>query len=370
MRDRNRKNVEWREKKEISMTKCSVSVIIPVYNQEKYLTECLDSVLSQDMDGLEVLCIDDGSTDNSLNLLKTYSERDNRMTVLTQANQGVAKTRNRGIQCAQGDFIIFCDPDDFYPSPAVIRSLYEAAVKNGVMVAGGSFSRYNDKTGAITTEFDGMYEGYAFDKDCLIEYKDYQFDYGFHRFLFKRAFLLDNAILFPEYMRYQDPPFLVKALNAAGSFYAISGVVYRYRKNHTTVKWTAEKAYDLTQALADILSYSSANGLWNLHALTVSRINLEHRKILVDYASDLRVLTKLCELNSLIDWDELKLLNINYAPASSEMLRPLSDVLEILASRNSLSQVNAKPQDCKPRRGLVTKLKRAHKKVRKAHISH
>ncbi|MBR4269492.1 MAG: glycosyltransferase [Prevotella sp.] len=89
-----------------------LSIIIPVYNAEKYLRECIDSVLKQnDFDDFELICVDDGSTDSSLEILNSYS--DSRLRILTQRNQGAGVARNKGIDIAQGDYIMFLDSDDY-----------------------------------------------------------------------------------------------------------------------------------------------------------------------------------------------------------------------------------------------------------------
>ena len=90
-----------------------ISVIIPIYNAEKYLLKCIDSIINQDFTNFEIICIDDGSKDNSLTLLNEYKKRDNRILVFTQNNQGQGVARNKGIQKATGDFLVFIDPDDY-----------------------------------------------------------------------------------------------------------------------------------------------------------------------------------------------------------------------------------------------------------------
>lgn len=91
-----------------------VSVIIPVYNAEKYLRECLDSVINQTFKDIEIICVDDGSTDNSVNILNEYAERDNRVIVLKQNNSGPSKARNLGWDLAKGIYIAFLDSDDVW----------------------------------------------------------------------------------------------------------------------------------------------------------------------------------------------------------------------------------------------------------------
>ena len=89
-----------------------VSVIIPVYNQEKYLEECLDSVCQQTLQNLEIICVDDGSTDKSLSILKRYQSKDSRITVLSQKNSGAGTARNLGMKLATGTYLSFLDSDD------------------------------------------------------------------------------------------------------------------------------------------------------------------------------------------------------------------------------------------------------------------
>ncbi len=89
------------------------SIIIPVYNVEEYLAECIDSILSQDYNNIQILCINDGSTDNSLKLLEKYAKKDRRIKIFSQKNQGQGIARNVGIKNATGDYIMFIDPDDW-----------------------------------------------------------------------------------------------------------------------------------------------------------------------------------------------------------------------------------------------------------------
>lgn len=92
------------------MTK--VSIIIPIYNVEKYLSQCLESIANQTLKDIEIICIDDGSTDNSLNILNEYKNKDKRFVILTQHNEGAANARTKGMKIAKGEYIGFVDSDD------------------------------------------------------------------------------------------------------------------------------------------------------------------------------------------------------------------------------------------------------------------
>lgn len=108
-----------------------VSVIIPVYNVEAYLRQCLDSVVKQTLRDIEIICVDDGSTDGSAAILAEYAARDSRVKVLLQGNAGAGVARNTGLAVARGEYICFCDPDDFLPHD-LIECVYKVATANKV----------------------------------------------------------------------------------------------------------------------------------------------------------------------------------------------------------------------------------------------
>ena len=104
-----------------------ISIIIPVYNVEKYLAKCLDSVLNQTYKNLEIILVDDGSKDNSGAICDEYAKRDNRIIVVHQKNSGVSKARNLGMSMATGDYIGFIDSDD-----TIEANMYEVLLKNAI----------------------------------------------------------------------------------------------------------------------------------------------------------------------------------------------------------------------------------------------
>ena len=257
-----------------------ISVIIPIYNMEEYLPQCLDSIVSQTLREIEILCIDDGSTDGSEEVLKLYCNRDSRIRVIKQNNQGVSCARNLGIEEASGKYVIFMDPDDWYPDKEILETLYVGAEKNNVSIAGGSFMDYHD--GIYNEKFPDRYFGYHFEKDGVIEYTDYQFDFGYQRFIFEKSLLTENHISFKKYVRYQDPPFFVEAMIAARRFYGVDKPAYCYRYGHTEIKWNRQKVCDLLKGISDNLQISSKYGLKKLHNLTIRRLNDEYRQLLGD----------------------------------------------------------------------------------------
>ncbi len=275
-----------------------ISIIIPVYNVEAYLAECLDSVLQQTLQDIEVICINDGSPDGSLNILRDYEKKDARVVVIDKKNEGVGKTRNLGIQKAQGEFVAFMDPDDFYPEKDVLAALYNAAKENDVLICGGEFAHFRYGVELEKTTHRRLL-GYYFATDSKIDYRDYQFDFGYHRFIYNRSFLIENDIYYPNYKRYQDPPFFVNAMIQAGSFYAIHKVTYGYRVGHNSVKWTDEKTADLLRGIRDVIMFARRHQLERLEQLQIERLTLDYfRAIEGSFGKQsFAVITELCQLS-------------------------------------------------------------------------
>lgn len=281
--------------------KVKISVIIPIYNAEKYLEECLNSVLCQSLSEIEVICIDDGSIDRSLQILEEYCKKDQRIVVKSQPNGGAGKARNLGLTIAKGLFVAFLDADDWYPDKDVLLELYNKAIENGVKVCGGSFSEFKD--GKINTTYSGRFKFYQIETEGLIKYRDFQFDYGYIRFIYDLKFLLSNNIFFPDYRRFQDPPFYVRTMVCAKEFYVIPKVVYCYRKEDNKVNWTNEKVNDLVRGLTDNLKMSKEENLEVLHTITVERLNIEYLRIIKRHitSDNLLLIQLLIEANNNVD---------------------------------------------------------------------
>ena len=136
------------------MQEPKVSVIMPVYNVEEYLPQCLDSLLAQTMGDFELICVDDGSTDSSPAILEEYARRDSRLRLLRQQNKGGGAARNLGMDNARGEYLIFLDSDDFF-SPGLLEKTAEraAATRADVVIFGAK--RFDTQKGEVTGK--GMY---------------------------------------------------------------------------------------------------------------------------------------------------------------------------------------------------------------------
>lgn len=126
-----------------------VTIIIPVYNAEKYLHACMDSMIRQSMEGIQVICIDDGSTDHSLQILEAYAQKDRRITVLQEMHKGAASARNTGMKYARGQYICFLDSDDIF-EPDLMEELYTSATGYQAEIA---ICEYDTNIDGTATDF-------------------------------------------------------------------------------------------------------------------------------------------------------------------------------------------------------------------------
>lgn len=256
---------------EICTDDIKVSVIIPIYNMEKYLPECLDSIVCQTLQEIEIIAVNDGSTDGSLFILKEYQSSYNNFHILNQENQGAGVAKNNGISHARGKYIIFIDPDDYYPSDDCIEILYETAEREQVSICGG---RRVQKNGNIYTEnrIVGCYDKSKYERDCLKKSIDFFDIYEHQRYLFLRELIINNNIFFPAYQRFEDPPFTVKAIGCASVFYEIDKPVYIHRVGYKKINYTLKTCIDILCGIRDVfqlvieynLKYMYINRLYNI----------------------------------------------------------------------------------------------------------
>lgn len=231
-----------------------ISVIVPVYNNAPYLKQCLTSITEQTLHDIEIICINDGSTDDSENILLEYAEHDKRVKVLSTENGGAAKARNKGLEIAHGEFVCFMDSDDYYPSSDILETLYNNANKYGVKISGGSIGYFTPDSPDLKLVHWDLKQSFA--REAVVKYRDYQYDYGYTRYIFNRDFLASNNLTFPEYSYFEDPPFLVKAMILAEQFCTTSMISYAYRCDYKTTTWNRKKVSDYIKGLKDIWELS------------------------------------------------------------------------------------------------------------------
>ena len=211
-----------------------ISVIVPIYNACKHLRPALDSILAQTLREIEIICVDDGSTDTSLDMLKIYQKMDNRIRIVTETNAGPGHARNNGLKRARGKYVAFLDADDFF-EPEMLEKLYVHAEENDLDIAIARYDIYDNKKGKfvanIESEHGKIFEGGAITSKN--EYPDYilQSTTGAAwNKLFKRSFISEKSITFTtEAMIFEDVYFTVSALAFAERVARIPDILVHHR---------------------------------------------------------------------------------------------------------------------------------------------
>lgn len=211
-----------------------VSVVIPIYNTEQYLCQCLDSVMGQTLRDIEIICVDDGSTDSSPRILAEYADQDNRFQIMSQENAGPGATRNLGLSVAKGEYLIFLDSDDWY-EPVFLERMVCRAEATGA-----------DVTVCRSVEFDARTEqerpsewmlkskylpGELFSPGNIAEHI-FQFTYGWPWDKLYRADFVRRADLrYPTLPNSEDLVFVFQSLAAAGHIAVLPSVLVHHRVN-------------------------------------------------------------------------------------------------------------------------------------------
>ncbi len=213
-----------------------VSIIIPVYKTEQYLAECMESVLKQQYDNLEIILVDDGSPDKCPALCDTYGKQNARVKVVHQTNQGPGPARNTGIEVATGSYIMFLDSDDCLEGTEAVKILVEEAKATGADIVQGAFRRFgawgmsevnvpqlqsNEDSRTVEFRFKGFYR-----------YGHLAYNWGK---LYRREFLLENHLKWKAYPIMEDKVHNMSCY-AYGPVYAfVQDCVYCYRENEASV---------------------------------------------------------------------------------------------------------------------------------------
>lgn len=227
-----------------------ISIIIPVYNVENYLSQCLDSVINQTLNDIEIICINDGSTDNSLSILKDYANKDNRIKIISKENEGQAIARNLGIKEAKGEYIAFVDSDDFVELD-MFENLYYLAKKRDLDLVMCKIALFDNKTKNINYNSWyyklGVFED--FDK-TVFNYKDTkeftcEISVTPYNKIYKTSLLRENNISFPEGLIFEDEKFFYDVYLKSNKVSIFDKFLYYYRTNRSgsTVDKNKENDY-------------------------------------------------------------------------------------------------------------------------------
>lgn len=233
-----------------------LSIVVPVYNVEKYIKECLDSIVPQieNRDDVEIIIVNDGTKDNSMDIVQMYLNRSAIIKIINQQNQGLSQARNKGLSESKADYVWFVDSDDYLKDGAIKYFLSISKENNNIDVFASYMDRYiesenryikNRNTGSILWEgpeylFKGMPKGAA------------------QRFIYKRKFLLDNELSFMPGILHEDGVWGCKMLYCAEHVYFLpdSVYVYRLRSNGSIMSNIKIKsAYDLILGHKELMTF-------------------------------------------------------------------------------------------------------------------
>jgi glycosyltransferase involved in cell wall biosynthesis len=217
----------------ISRDNIKISVIIPVYNVDQYLRQCLSTVVSQVMPDIEIICVDDSSTDQSLDILNEYSERNPAFTILKHnKNRGLSAARNTGIEASNGEYVLFLDSDDFLAHKVVLSDMYQVACTDNADEVIGGVLHWHEHTGESYLDWDEAYLESEVRSGNLINISDLRCNVIAVNKLIRRSILMDNEIRFIEGLRkYEDNPFSCKVHILAKSISIMPQTMYFYRKD-------------------------------------------------------------------------------------------------------------------------------------------
>lgn len=280
-----------------------VSVVIPVYNIEAHLRQCLDSVRAQTLEEIEVICVDDGSTDQSPAILADYARRDPRFRVITQANAGPGAARNTGMAQADGEYLIFLDSDDWF-EPDFLETMVDLARKTRADVTICRAVEFDAATGReLPSEWmlkDQYLPGETFAPEEVAEHL-FQFTYGMPwDKLYRRGYVVQSGIEFPPLANSEDLAFVFPTLLSAGRIAVTQRVLIHHRVNrHSSVSNSRARQPEAPyQAFQIVKTYLEDQGLmeryeksflnWAMEFLVWHVSNMDDKAIQREYLDALR----------------------------------------------------------------------------------
>ena len=227
-----------------------ISIIVPIYNVEKYLRVCIDSLTCQSHKNIEIILIDDGSTDKCGAICDEYAKKDSRIKVIHKENGGVSSARNAGLDIAQGDYIMFCDPDDLYLPYSCEIMLKEIKDKNADYVIGN----YQN-----CTEEGEIWENPVFNKEKYKNFKLNIKDYinsffimnsGVWNKIFDSKFLKELNLRFVDGALAEDAIFTTYCFMKSSKVYYINDVMYYYRQRNAASSLSMNCSYDYFEKIS------------------------------------------------------------------------------------------------------------------------
>lgn len=246
-----------------------ISVLIPVYNASEFLDESISSILNQTFTDIELICVNDGSTDNSLEMLQNFAKEDSRVIVIDKENGGCGSARNRALQEANGDYIYFFDPDDLVENNA-LELAYNSAVKNNsdlVIFKANIFDKNGISNDQIFFYYNKSLNNTQFDNLTFNDIKRYVLKGGYAPWskLYKKEFLDSyDDFKFDLGLAFDDVPFHVKSMTRAKRISFINEFLYHYRvDNVNSVNSTSSNGFDIFKIIGIVENIIRDEGLFD-----------------------------------------------------------------------------------------------------------
>ncbi|GHV79697.1 glycosyl transferase [Spirochaetia bacterium] len=240
-----------------------ISIIVPIYKTEHYIARCLDSLISQTFSNIEIICVNDGSPDNALAICEDYAKREKRISVFSQTNQGPSAARNTGLLHAQGEYIQFCDSDDYYDI-TMCEKMYNAIITSKADICVSGINIFYDNMPAFANEH---YYQAPFHGIRLIDYEVFtQTNVFVWNKIYKKSLIDKYSITFPYGLHYEDACFLFKYLMISKKIYFISDLLYTYIIRPDSIMGSTRftkpaYAIDHIYIIQDVAYFMAENGL-------------------------------------------------------------------------------------------------------------
>ena len=294
------------------MEKDLISIVVPVYNVEKYIPRCIESILNQTYKNWEVIFINDGSKDNSLEVLKNYQKKDNRIKIIDKKNEGSGVARNIGIEKSEGKYLAFLDSDDWYEKD-FLEKLYNNLKENNSDV-----SMCNPRMTYDDRQKNKNINIYHFDRIELN--KNPEKILGILAMpviwnkLYKKEVVVSNGIRFPNYSFSEDVEFLYKVFLYVSKVSKVEEYLYNYyqRDNSETKKIKRESIEQVYKVIENIESYVKNNFIDKLGVFQQYKIQFIYSvsQILLSKTNDDKKLKRLINQNNNLMIRDIKIKNI------------------------------------------------------------
>lgn len=293
------------------MEKVKVSVIIPVYNVEAYIEECVKSVINQTLQEIEIICVNDGTPDASMEIVKRLAAEDERIHIIEKENGGLSTARNAGLNHARGEYVYFLDSDD-YILPKTLEKLYMASIENGLdNIYFGADTIYESPE--IKKKYYGRFEGYYHRKSAYFQVfsgeslfqkqiKNGEYRTSVCLQMPRREFLLQNGISFPEGILHEDNLFAMQSMLCAKKAMVVKDNFYvrrvrdasimtgdkkvesswgYYRCIREMLSFLEDKKFDgaTMECIGDLMTVIQRDALWVIRRMDMEEVSEKIRRM-------------------------------------------------------------------------------------------